>query len=135
MENTENKDTGIIRDDTPIEENIVFSERHEAFFKARLGEDFMLTDDLRDWLGNNAGKSYGDAVIACWKLVKAKKGPSETEKKFEYNAYIRDFIKDNRGKSLEQARTCWNYKKSLEGPNRYERSDLAALDKDKNSGE
>ena len=123
----------MITDDTLIEENMVFTEKHEAFFKARLGEGFTLTEDIKNWLAENAGKSYGDAVIACLRITREQKGPSETEKKFEYNAYIRDFIKDNRGKSLEMARTCWNYKKSLEGPNKYERSDLEALDKDKKS--
>lgn len=121
----------IITDETIIEENTVFTEAHEEFFKARLGEGFTLNDDVKDWLSKNAGKSYGDAVIACIRIKREQNGPSETEKKFEYNAYIRDFIKDNRGKSLEMARTCWNYKKSLEGPNKYERSDLEALNKDK----
>lgn len=125
---------GHITEDTLIEENTIFTEEHEAFFKARLGSGFALTEELQAWLKANAGKSYGDAVMAYYSINR-KKGPSETEKKFEYNAYIRDFIKDNRGKSLEQARTCWNYKKSLEGHNRYERSDLEALNKDNNTGD
>lgn len=125
---------GHITEDTLIEENTIFTEEHEAFFKARLGSGFALTEEFQAWLKANAGKNYGDAVMAYYSINR-KKGPSETEKKFEYNAYIRDFIKDNRGKSLEQARTCWNYKKSLEGPNRYERSDLEALNKDNNTGD
>ena len=125
---------GHITEDTLIEENTIFTEEHEAFFKARLGSGFAMTEEFQAWLKANAGKSYGDAVMAYYSINR-KKGPSETEKKFEYNAYIRDFIKDNRGKSLEQARTCWNYKKSLEGHNRYERSDLEALNKDNNTGD
>ena len=35
---------------------------------------------------------------------------------------------DNPGKSLHDAIVCWNYKKSLPGHHRYERSDLRALD-------
>ena len=35
---------------------------------------------------------------------------------------------DNPGKSLHDAIVCWNYKKSLPGHHRYERSDLHALD-------
>lgn len=49
-------------------------------------------------------------------------------KQFEYNTYIRDFFEDNQGRSLEEAITCWKYKKSLQGHNRYEQSDLVALD-------
>ena len=46
----------------------------------------------------------------------------------EYNTYIRDFFEDNQGRSLDEAITCWKYKKSLQGHNRYEKSDLVALD-------
>lgn len=35
---------------------------------------------------------------------------------------------DNPGKNLHDAIVCWNYKKSLPGHHRYERSDLRALD-------
>ena len=42
--------------------------------------------------------------------------------------YIRDFFADNKGKTLDEAIKCWKYKKGLPGNNRYERSDLVALD-------
>lgn len=51
------------------------------------------------------------------------------DKQFEYNTYIRAFFEDNKGKSLEEAIICWKYKKSLQGHNRYEKSDLIALDR------
>ncbi len=50
-----------------------------------------------------------------------------TDSQFEYNTYIRDFFADNQGKSLKDAIKCWKYKKSLQGHNRYEPSDLIAL--------
>ena len=56
-----------------------------------------------------------------------KQGKTVIGKQFEYNTYVRDFFADNPGASLEDAIRCWNYKKSLKGHNRYERSDLAAL--------
>lgn len=49
------------------------------------------------------------------------------EKQFEYNTYIRDFFADNKGKSLEEAITCWKYKKGLQGHKRYEKTDFVAL--------
>lgn len=55
-------------------------------------------------------------------------GKSVIDKQFEYNTYTRDFFADNKGKSLEEAIKCWKYKKQLQGHNRYERSDLVALD-------
>ena len=35
------------------------------------------------------------------------------DRQFEYNTYIRDFFEDNKGMSLDQAITCWKFKKSL----------------------
>ena len=61
-------------------------------------------------------------------MEEKKKGTTVIDKQFEYNTYIRDFFADNKGKSLEEAITCWKYKKQLFGHNCYEKSDLAALD-------
>ena len=61
-------------------------------------------------------------------LEDKKKGKSKIDRQFEYNTYIRDFFADNQGKSLEEAIKCWKCKKQLPGHNRYERSDLAALE-------
>ena len=57
-----------------------------------------------------------------------KNGKTEISAQFEYNTYIRDFLTENHGRSLEDAIACWKYKKSLPGHNRYEQSDLIALD-------
>lgn len=70
-----------------------------------------------------------DTIKAYYQILEEKKnGKTTIDKQFEYNTYIRDFFEDNQGKSLENAIVCWKYKKSLPGHNRYERSDLAALD-------
>lgn len=42
---------------------------------------------------------------------------------------FRDFFADNKGKSLEEAIKCWKYKKQLQGHNRYEKTDLEALER------
>ena len=57
-----------------------------------------------------------------------KKHKPPIDRQFVYNTYIRDFFADNPGRSLEKAIRCWKYKKSLPGPARYARSDLAALE-------
>lgn len=84
---------------------------------------------FQKWLKSNAGKTYGDAINAYYQILEEKKkGKTTIDKQFEYNTYIRDFFEDNQGRDLEEAIICWKYKKSLQGHNRYEKSDLVALD-------
>lgn len=121
-------DIGLITEDTEIEKNIVCSEKHRAFFKEKIGKSFSFNVLFQKWLKNNAGKTYRDAIEAYYQILEEKKkGKTTIDKQFEYNTYIRDFFEDNQGKSLEEAIICWKYKKSLQGHNRYERSDLIAL--------
>lgn len=117
-----------ITESAVIEENIVCSEKHRKFFAERIGKGFSFNVQFQKWLKANAGKTYGDAVNAYYVISEEKKkGKSEIEKQFEYNKYIRDFFEDNKGKSLKEAIMCWKYKKNLQGHNRYEKFDLAAL--------
>ncbi len=119
---------GIITEDTTIEKNIVCSEKHRAFFKDKIGKSFSFNVLFQKWLKNNAGKTYKEAIDAYYHILEEKKkGKTKIDKQFEYNTYIRDFFEDNQGKTLEEAILCWKYKKSLQGHNRYEKSDLAAL--------
>ena len=119
---------GVITEDTIIESNIICSEKHRAFFKERIGNSFSFKVPFQKWLKDNAGKTYGEAIIAYYEiLAEKKKGQSTIDKQFEYNTYIRDFFADNKGKSLEEAIMCWKYKKGLQGHNRYEKTDLVAL--------
>lgn len=111
-----------------IEPNFVCSERHRAFFKEHIGSGFSFPVAFQKWLKNNTGKTYKEAIDAYYQILEEKKsGKTKIEKQFEYNTYIRDFFADNKGKSLEEAIKCWKYKKQLQGHNRYEKSDLAAL--------
>lgn len=117
-----------ITEDTKIEENIICSEKHRAFFKEKIGKTFSFNVLFQKWLKNNAGKTYGEAIKAYYQILEEKKnGKTTIDKQFEYNTYIRDFFEDNKGKSLEEAIICWKYKKGLKGHNRYEESDLVAL--------
>ncbi len=120
---------GEITESTRIEKNIVCSEKHRAFFKAKIGKSFSFNVQFQKWLKSNAGKTYADAIVAYHQIMEQKKTANTTiDKQFEYNTYIRDFFADNQGRSLEDAIRYWKYKKSLAGHNRYERSDLIALE-------
>ena len=120
---------GEITENTLIEANIVCSEKHRAFFKERIGKTFSFNVVFQKWLKSNAGKTYADAIQAYYAILEEKKkSKTVIDKQFEYNTYIRDFFADNNGMSLENAIKCWKYKKSLKGHNRYEKTDLIALE-------
>ena len=118
-----------LTEDTVIEPNIVCSEKHRAFFCEKIGKSFSFNIPFQKWLKANAGKTYGDAILAYDRILEEKKQcKTEIGRQFEYNTYIRDFFADNPGKNLHDAIVCWNYKKGLPGHHRYEQSDLRALD-------
>lgn len=118
-----------ICEDTKIECDFVCSEKHRAFFKEHIGNYFSFNVVFQKWLKSNTGKTYKDAITAYFEIMEdKKKGQTVIDKQFEYNTYTRDFFADNKGKSLEEAIQCWKYKKGLRGHNRYEKSDLVALD-------
>lgn len=118
-----------IYEDTKIEFEFVCSEKHRAFFKEHIGNSFSFNVAFQKWLKSNAGKTYKEAITAYYHILEEKKmGKTNIDKQFEYNTYTRDFFADNKGKSLTEAIKCWKYKKQLQGHNRYERSDLVALD-------
>ena len=119
-----------ITENTVIEQNIVCSELHRAFFRQKIGNGFSFNVTFQKWLKANAGKTYGEAIQAYYSIVEEKKHCKNTiDKQFEYNTYVRDFFADNQGRTLGEAIVCWRYKKGLPGHNRYQRSDLVALEK------
>lgn len=130
---TAKKKAAVIHDihiDTKIESDFVCSEKHRAFFKEQIGSSFSFHVAFQKWLKGNAGKTYQEAITAYDQiLADQKKGRTKIEKQFEYNTYIRDFFADNPGKSLKEAIMCWKYKKQSQGHNRYEPSDLVALNR------
>lgn len=118
-----------LSEDTKIEADFVCSEMHRAFFKEHIGNSFSFNVAFQKWLKNNTGKTYKEAITAYEQiLAEKKKGKTRIDRQFEYNTYIRDFFADNQGKSLDEAIRCWKYKKQLQGHNRYERSDLVAIE-------
>lgn len=119
----------VITESTLIEENITCSEKHRAFFKERIGKSFSFNVQFQKWLKGNAGRTYAEAIDAYHQIMQQKKsGRTVIDRQFEYNTYIRDFFADNKGRSLEDAIKCWKYKKALAGHDRYESSDLKALE-------
>ena len=118
-----------INQETRIESDIVCSEVHRAFFKKHIGNSFSFNVAFQKWLKSNAGKTYREAITAYYEILEEKKkGKTKIDRQFEYNTYIRDFFMDNQGKALEDAIKCWKYKKKQKGHNRYEKSDLEALE-------
>ena len=119
-----------ITKDSIIESGFVCSELHRTFFKKEIGGSFSFNVAFQKWLKSNAGKTYADAINA-YKEIKAAQKTEKTsiDSQFEYNTYVRDFFEDNKGASLKDAIKCWKYKKGIKGHNRYERTDLKALEK------
>ncbi len=112
--------------DSILGENFKCSEDKREFFEKEIGKGFKFKVKFQKWLKANPDKTYQDAINAYYEIQNSKE-KTEIEKQFQYNQYIRDFFKDNDDKTLKDAIKCWNYKKSLKGHNRYENSDLDAL--------
>lgn len=112
-----------------IPEDYKNDESHREFFKSEIGEHFKFNVSFMNWMKENAGKTYEDAILEWERIYLEKKKGKKTEisSQFEYNQYTRDFFKANKNRSREDAIKCWKYKKSQAGHNRYEDSDLAVL--------
>lgn len=109
---------------TVIIENLSYSEDLRAFFKDEIGDHFKFQVPFQKWLKSNVGKTYQDAINAYETL---KKDPSNIDRQFEYNTYIRDFFQHTSMHSLKDAIRCWNYKKNIAGNHKFEISDLEIL--------
>ena len=109
-----------------IEKNIKCSEVHRTFFKNQIGPTFRFNVRFQNWLKENSGKKYSDAIEAYQNILNDKT-PTKIDRQFEYNTYIRDFFDDNKNLNLQQAISCWKFKKSQPGHNKYEQIDLESL--------
>ena len=113
---------GISFDDI-IQQDVVCSQELRAFFVEHRGKGFHFKAEFQDWLHNNAGKSFREAVEAYHSI----EHPKEIKPQFEYNQYIRDFFADNKGATLNDAIRCWHWKKIQPGAHRYETTDKDIL--------
>ncbi|URZ88047.1 DUF6434 domain-containing protein [Floricoccus penangensis] len=109
-----------------IEKNIKCSEVHRTFFKNQIGPTFRFNVRFQNWLKENSGKKYSDAIEAYQNILNDKT-PTKIDRQYEYNTYIRDFFDANKNLNLQQAISCWKFKKSQPGHNKYEQSDLESL--------
>ena len=112
--------------DSKLGENFKCSEDKRAFFEKHIGKGFKFKVKFQKWLKANPEKTYLDAVNVYGEIINSNE-KTKIDKQFQYNQYIRDFFADNNDKSLSEAIKCWNYKKSIKGHNKYERTDLEAL--------
>ena len=101
-------------------------QRHRTFFKNQIGPTFRFNVRFQNWLKENSGKKYSDAIEAYQNILNDKT-PTKIDRQFEYNTYIRDFFDDNKNLNLQQAISCWKFKKSQPGHNKYEQRDLESL--------
>jgi len=111
-----------------IEEDFCCTQTHREFFKSIIGNSFHFSVAFQKYLKSNAGEKYSDA-ISQWYIIekenKTEKGKIDSQ--FEYNRYIRDFFRDNQGRTLQDAIKCWKQKRALPGTNAYEKCDIKIL--------
>jgi len=104
-----------------------YKEKKE-FFQSVIGKQFHFTVHLLDFFKKNAGeKTYGDLINEWYKERKLRKDPNfvkEIAPQFEYNTYIRDFMKYNPNKTRNDAIKYWKIKRTKLGSNKYSKSDL-----------
>ena len=112
--------------DSKIGENFKCSEDKRRFFVNEIGGNFKFKVRFQKWLKSNPDMTYRDAVRAYHEIQNSNE-KTEIEGQFQYNQYIRDFFNDNKGRTLNDAVKCWQYKKSLKGSNCYEKTDLVVL--------
>ena len=106
--------------ETVITDNVAFGPN----FRRSCHSDFM------DWVKSNVGKQLSDAADQWRALEKRKENPNFKRVIAANNMlaqYTRDFLADNKNKTLKDATRYWELKKQLptkDGFVRYQRSDL-----------
>jgi hypothetical protein len=97
------------------------------FFIKEIGSHFRFNDYLRSFnnriIDINNKITYGD-LIQGWITYENEKKSLNIEKvigkQFEYNQFMRDFFKNEKGKNRQEAIEAWNFVKSLPGKRDYD---------------
>ncbi len=111
---------------TLITENYRNTQNVRRFFIAEIGRHFSFNIAFMAWMKANVGKNLGDAALEWTRVHALVKAGHKPEIPFhnQFNAYVRAFLEDNPGCTMDEVRHFWKLKRSLPGHNRYERSDL-----------
>jgi len=113
--------------DTEITDNYKNSENVRAFMKREIGSHFHFNTAFMQWTKQNIGKTMREAIIE-WKRIyelrNDKKFQTTISSQFEYNAYIRNFLADNKEKKLSDAIRYWKLKRNQRGNTVYSKEDL-----------
>lgn len=112
---------------TEITDNYQNTENVRRFFKTYIGDKFKFNVKFMNWMKSAQGLTLGDAIeqwISITNEMRTDKSHKQIEPQFEYNSYIRDFVKDNPDRTLQDAISCWKIKKSKPGNNKYSQTNL-----------
>jgi hypothetical protein len=115
---------------TLITDNYKNTENVREFFRQNIGNHFKFNVEFMNWMKAHQGKTLGDAIekwIEISKLKKEKTYKTEIAPQFEYNTYMRDFLKDNPHLSSRDAMKSWKVKRDKPGVKKYEKEDLIYL--------
>ena len=99
---------------------------HRAFFRSLIGQEFHFTVHFMNFMKENIGKTYQDAIDEWYRERERKKdrtSRSPIAPQFEYNQYIRAYFEHNPGKTLQDAIASWNRKKKRRGSTTYSPAD------------
>ena len=111
-------------------DNYSSSELYREYFKSKIGNHFHFTAYMMKYIKEHPGITFRE-YIGEWKAEEERKKKGlkrKIMKSCEYNQYIRDFFRENKGLKLVDAIKCWKWKKSQPGSNKYAKKDLEILD-------
>jgi hypothetical protein len=102
-------------------------EKVRSFFTSKIGSHFAFNVIFIKWMKENVGKNIGDAITEwnrIYDMKNAENYVSEIDPQFEYNRYMRAFLKDNPELPCKDAMKYWKLKRLQRGTNKYNRKDL-----------
>lgn len=101
------------------------TENVRQFFKKHIGSHFHFTTTFMKWMKKNSGKNLQNAANEWIKLNELSKDKSIKTKiapQFEYNSFIRDFLKVNPDMSLIDTIKQWKRIHYEKRSNKYSKS-------------
>ncbi len=125
--------TATLTPQTCITDNYKSTENVRNYFVQQLGNKFKFNLVFMQWMKNNVGQTL-QAATTAWQTIeedkKKNKGPKNVAPQFEYNRYLRDFLKDNPDSKRADGIALWHKRRNQRGDNVYHPSDLMLLKKE-----